>query len=224
MRFIKGSSDDAAKYIAERIRTLLANDKSVLWLVSGGSNTFIQTEAMTMIPDSLSKNLTIMPVDERYGPHNHPNSVSAQLRKANFDPKHAEWVDILEESLDLDGTIRLINQLIAREIAMDDYIFATLGMGADGHTAGILPHSPALSCTDFAMYYKGPDFMRITLCADTIAAHCDEIVLSAFGKKKHNALHKLAETDDQREVVPAMLLKEVRNTTVFNDIIEGDML
>lgn len=224
MRFIKGSAEDAARYVAERIRILLASDKSVLWLVSGGSNVFIQTAAMEMIPDSLSKNLTIMPVDERYGPYNHRKSVSAQLRKAGFDPKHAEWVDILEDDIDIDGTVSYFNQLISREIAMSDYIFATLGMGSDGHTAGILPHSPALSCSDIAMHYKGPDFERITLCADALVAHCDEVVLSAFGKTKSNALHRLAEEEDQREVVPAILLRDIPNSVVFNDIIEGEQV
>lgn len=224
MRFIIGSAEDAAKHIAERLRTLLASGKSVLWLVSGGSNVFIQTAAMDMVPDSLSKNLTIMPVDERYGKYNNPNSVTTKLRKAGFDPKHAEWVDILEENLDPDETVSRFNQLLAREIAIGDYFFITLGMGADGHTAGILPHSPALLNSDMAIYYKGHDFARITLCADTIAQHSDEVVLSAFGDEKHDALHKLAGKDDQREVVPAMLLREVHNTTVFNDIIKGEIV
>lgn len=224
MRFIKGTTEQAVSYIAERIRTLLASDKSVLWLVSGGSNIPLQVAVMERIPDSLSKDLTIMPVDERYGPYNHPDSNCAQIRRAGFESKHAECVDILEEGRSADDTVRLLNDFVAREIAIGDYVFATLGMGPDGHTAGILPHSPALSCSDLAMYYKGSDFMRITLCADTIAQHSDEIVLSAFGEEKHDALRKLAGKDDEREIIPAMLLRETPNSTVFNDLIEGNMV
>ena len=224
MRFIKEGSEEAASHIAERIRTLLASGKSVLWLVSGGSNIPIQIAAMQQIPDSLSKDLTIMPVDERYGPYNHRDSNATQLRKNGFDPKHAECVDVLEDNLDMTDTVQLFNNYFAREVAMGDYIFATLGMGADGHTAGILPHSPALASTDFAIGYKARDFERITLCADAIATHCDEVVLCAFGESKVSALHRLAEHDDQRQAVPAILLREVKNCTVYNDVIKGDIL
>ena len=224
MRFTKGTPDEAAKFIASRITSLIKGGKPVLWLVSGGSNIPIQKAAMDLISDDLSKRLTIMPVDERYGTYNHADSNIAQLRKAGFDPKHAELVDILEENLSPKGTVLLARDYIAREIAIDDTIFATLGMGADGHTAGVLPHSPALHCSDLVMAYKAPDFLRITLCADTIAAHCDEVVLCAFGPKKTTALKKLYALEDQRDEVPAMILKEIGHCTVFNDTIEGDIL
>lgn len=98
----------------------------------------------------------------------------------------------------------------------------TLSMGTDGHIAGILPNSPALLSTELAVYYKGSDCKRITLCADTIAAHCDEAVLCAFGEAKHAALKQPYKYSDNREQVPAMLLYGVSNCTVFNDNIEGD--
>lgn len=223
MRFIKATKEQATRYIAERLRTLLASDKSVLWLVSGGSNVELQVAVMERIPDSLSKNLTIMPVDERYGPYNHPDSNCAQMRRAGFESKHAECVDILEEDRSADDTVKLLNDFIAREIAIGDYIFATLGMGPDGHIAGILPHSPALSQSELVTHYKAADYERITLCADTIAQHCDEVVLCAYGAAKKKALHRLAERDDQRQAVPAMLLKEVEDCTVFNDVIGGNI-
>lgn len=219
MRFVKGSPEVAAQHIAKRLFTLVKEGKSVLWLVSGGSNAPIQTMAMDLVPDYLSKHIAIIPIDERWGPYNHPESNTAKLRKAGFDPKHAEWIDLLEENLSPADTAKLLNDFMAREIGVNDYIFATLGMGPDGHIAGILPHSPALHRSDLAIYYKANDFTRITLCADAIAAHCNEVVLSVFGKSKTNAIEALASRDDQRENVPVMILKEIDNCTVFNDIV-----
>lgn len=217
MRFLRGTPQEAATDIAKRLNGLLAGKRSVLWLVSGGSNIVIQTMAMNMIPDKLSKSLYIIPVDERFGHYNHTNSNSAAMRKAGFDPKHAQWIDILERDLNLEQTTQLLNDFVAREIAKDDYIFATLGMGEDGHTAGILPQSPALTSTDFAVSYKAPDFTRITLCADTITAHCNEVVLCAFGQNKLGALERLRNKNESRQIVPAMILHQVDNCTVYND-------
>lgn len=224
MRFVIGSTEDAAQYIAERLRTLLASGKSVLWLVSGGSNIPIQIAAMEMVPDSLSKQLAIIPVDERYGQYNHAESNSYQMREAGFSPKHAECVDILEENMSPQATAKLLDDYLARGITMGDYIFATLGMGTDGRIAGILPHSPAITSSDLALCYKAPDFQRITLCADTITNHCDEVVLSAFDQTKKKALHALAGHEDLRQSSPAVLLKEITNCTVYNDEIEGEIV
>lgn len=217
MRFVRATPQEAAAEIAKRLNELLSHKRSVLWLVSGGSNIIIQTMAMNMIPDKLSKTLTIIPVDERFGPYNHAGSNSASMRKAGFDPKHAEWIDILEQNGDLEQTVHLYNEFMAREIAIDDYIFATLGMGEDGHTAGIMPHSPALTSTDLAIGYKAPDFTRLTVCADTLTAHCSEVVLCAFGQNKLNALERLKNKDESRQIVPAMILHQIDDCTVYND-------
>lgn len=217
MRFVKGSPQESATNIAQRLNELLAANRSVLWLVSGGSNIAIQTMAMNMIPDKLSKNLTIIPIDERFGPYNHVKSNSAMMRKAGFDPKHAEWIDVLEQNTDLQKTAHLYNDFLAREIAINDYFFATLGMGEDGHTAGILPHSPALDSTDFAMGYNATDCPRVTMCADAISAHCTEVVLNAFGKNKKHALERLRHKDESRQIIPAMILHQIDNCTVYHD-------
>lgn len=217
MKFVHGSPQEAATDIAKRLNELLASGRSVLWLVSGGSNMPVQTMAMNMIPDKLSKHLYIIPVDERFGPYNHKDSNTGAMRKAGFDPKHAQWIDLLEQNFSLAQTTQLFNDFLAREIAKEDYIFVTLGMAEDGHTAGILPQSPALTSTDFAVGYKAPDYTRITVCADTLAAHADEVVLCAFGQNKLSTLERLRNKDESRQILPAMILHQIENCTVYHD-------
>ena len=217
MQFIKANPPQAAAQIAARLCSLLSSGQSVLWLVSGGSNIAIQQQVMDAVPDALSQRLAIMPVDERYGPYNHPHSNAAQMRKAGFDSKHAEWIDILEENLSVDKTTRLFNEILSRAIAVGDVVFATLGVGPDGHIAGILPRSPALGSSELAVYYQANDFMRITMCADAIAAHCSIAYVCAFGSKKHWALAHLASKTDNRDTVPADLLHDINDCTLFND-------
>lgn len=221
MRFIEGNTSEATGYIAKRLTTLLSSGKSVLWLVSGGSNIAIQTAAMVNVPANLTHNLTILPIDERFGPYNHPDSNMAKLRRAGFDPKFSEWIDILEDNPTVEQATELLGDLLAREIAIDDYFFATLGMGDDGHTAGILPNSPALNVLDLVTHYNGGDFERITVCADAIIAHCKEVVLSAYGGGKAKALQNLAKGPDNREQMPVNILHDINDCVVFNDTIKG---
>lgn len=221
MKFIQGDAAEAARYTAKRVTTLLTEGNSVLWLVSGGSNIPIQVAAMAAIPAELTKNLTILPVDERYGPYNHPASNSAQLRRAGFNPKHAEWIDILEDNPTAEQAATFLGDLIAREIAIGDYFFASLGIGADGHTAGVLPHSPALNCLDLVALYQGPDHLRITLSADALAAQCHEAVLTAYGDSKAEALMALKSGNDDRENMPVNILHDITHCIIFNDRLEG---
>lgn len=224
MRFIKGTPSDAAAHIADRLQTVLGEGRSVLWLISGGSNIDIQISAMKQLSEDATRHLTIMPVDERYGPYNHLNSNAAQMRRGGFEPKRAEWIDILEPDESVQAATRLLNDYVARKVAGGDYVFATLGIGADGHTAGILPYSPALASTDFAITYQGPDYQRITLCADALVLHCDEVCVCAFGASKQPVLAKLIEGDDERDKRPADLLRGITNCTVYNDTIDKEVI
>jgi 6-phosphogluconolactonase len=66
-----------------------------------------------------------------------------------------------------------------------------LGLGADGHTASLFPHSPALSERDawaLATPAPTPGPARVTLSARLIAA-AHEVLLLVSGTSKRQALH-----------------------------------
>lgn len=118
MRFIKGSPEDAVKNISKRLLSVLSSGQPLLWLTSGGSDIPIQKAVMDNLPDDLTTILTIMPVDERVVPYNHADSNTTQLRRAGFNPKHAEWIDILEEDLSPSETINLYKDCLARRLLL----------------------------------------------------------------------------------------------------------
>jgi len=117
-------------------------DKDLLFLVSGGSS-FSMLEGIPKYV--LGKNITISVLDERYDQTNENNNFS-QLKKTKFyeRAKHAgchfidtsvkegqtqeELADFFEESL---------RKWLKEHI--DGKIIATAGVGADAHTAGIMP-------------------------------------------------------------------------------------
>ena len=65
--------------LSQRLIKELKQDKNVLWLVSGGSNITSAVTVMKTIPDNLQMQLTILPVDERFGAVGHSDSNYKQL-------------------------------------------------------------------------------------------------------------------------------------------------
>jgi 6-phosphogluconolactonase/glucosamine-6-phosphate isomerase/deaminase len=88
-------------------------------------------------------------------------------------------------------------------------------MGADGHTAGIMPASPALSSDELAVYYNHSDYQRITVTAKALS-RLDEAVLYASGDNKRQAVSDLLK-DLPSAQQPAQIIKQIPSWSVYND-------
>ncbi len=209
---------------AQRIGTELAHlldTEPVLWLVSGGSNVAIQLQAMAGISETQSANLTILPVDERYGPYDHKASNSAAMRKAGFDPKKAKWIDILVDNPSIEEATARLAAHLSEAVAIESTVVATLGIGNDGHTAGILPGSVGVHSPDLAVWYIADDFQRITLTATALRDYGDYVFVSAFGEGKKSALKLLiAASGETMDTTPALILNDINRTTLFTDQLD----
>ena len=85
MKFIHASDwHPAIAVLQARLELELTAGKKVLWLVSGGSNITASVQLMQNLADDLTKNLTIMAVDERYGLVGHADSNEGQLLAAGL--------------------------------------------------------------------------------------------------------------------------------------------
>ena len=218
MRYILTSGwDDGVANLAERLVHQLASGKQVLWLVSGGSNIPASVEVADNISVKLSKHLTILPADERYGPVGHADSNLAQLFEAGLEPGQAQVLAVLQAGLSFEQTIRHYNQLAVQAFQRADYILGQFGIGDDGHIAGILPDSPAASEeTALAVGYEGPDFRRLTLTFPAIK-QVDVAFTFAFGTIKHKALESLARRNLPLSQQPAQVLKQLPEAYMYND-------
>ena len=206
----------AAMELAERLEELLEIHDQVLWLVSGGSAVGIQADILHMLPAHSGK-LVILPVDERFGPYDHGDSNAAQLRAAGFGP---ELIDILAGSPSFADAVSLFTVKLRKLTKDSDYIFATLGMGADGHIAGALPGSLAVSSFDMAAGYEGPDFTRFSATLAYLKK-CDEIAVLVYGGSKAAALERLRENRESVIDLPAAALYGSGNVTIYNEIYGG---
>lgn len=210
----------ASKIIADRLQVELSQGKKVLWLLSGGSNIGIEAQALAMLPLDQQTNLTIMLNDERFGPYGHKDSNMQQFHDAlQIEPKAKIIPVIVPESMTLEATTTHFGDNITNEVAIADAVITQLGMGSDGHIAGILPHTPSVSATGAVTNYTTEQFVRITVTFETLK-RASAAYLFAFGLDKREQLEQLRNGNVPIEDQPAQFLKQLPEVYVYNDQLD----
>jgi 6-phosphogluconolactonase/glucosamine-6-phosphate isomerase/deaminase len=204
------------EFIVERITNNLHAGKQVLWLICGGSAEAIAIAVSKQLYGKDLRLLTVSLTDERYGAVGHTDSNWQQLVDGGFDVPGAALVPVLIAGLDdCTLTAEKFNDNLRGLLSQADYKLGLFGIGSDGHTAGILPHSPAVTAAGYATCYEGPDYQRITMTPHAISK-LDEAVVYAVGQPKWPVIDNFdvdAILDDQ----PAQALKHVPLLTICND-------
>jgi len=221
MQFIHATDwKDGATSLSRRLLQALSDGKRVLWLTSGGSNTIISVGIMDSISAELSRQLSIMPVDERYGKVGHSNSNWAQLMHAGLKPKAARTLPVLQPGLSFEETVQYYEQMATRAFDDADTVIAQLGIGQDGHIAGILPNSEATKeQTALVVGYQGQPYDRLTLTFPALK-RVTTLYVFAFGANKHQALLSFKRDNLALDEQPAQILKQLPEVYVYNDQIE----
>jgi 6-phosphogluconolactonase/glucosamine-6-phosphate isomerase/deaminase len=225
------SKDEATAAAGERLHNLLIvhKDGPVLLLLSGGS-------ALAML-DYVSKvgtgeHLTIGMLDERFSLDSSANNFS-QFQKTDF------YTFALEMETNFFGTLprpgetkemlaeRMEKRLRAwKEENPNGRIFATLGLGADGHTAGIFPadekrFSELFESETWVMAYNAgelaqyPDRVTSTI---TFFQLLDEGIAFVSGQEKADKLSAVINSVAPINELPARAWEKIKNVRVFTDI------
>lgn len=200
-------------FIANKILEKLAQNKKVFWFATGGSSSRICIEVAKIISEHSHQGLTVSLTDERYGPVGHQDSNWQKLIEGGFVLPEARLMPVLlGENRSI--TTEQFNTKLEEALDSADYKIGLFGVGLDGHTAGILPESPAVESPDWAVDYGSEKFERITITPKTIA-RLDEAVVFTEGKEKLIILQSL-EKDANIKDQPAQILKSVPLLTIFN--------
>lgn len=218
MQFIRKGPAEGIKALSAHLTKQLTAGKSTLWLVPGGSNIPFVVEVMSNVPDDLTKKLTIMLTDERYGPIGHADSNAQQLQKAGFQPKHAKFLPALTGD-PLEETANKYDAIAGKQFAKNEAVVGQFGIGPDGHIAGILPKSPATTALgELAVGYEAADYTRITLTFPALR-YLDTAFAFVYGGVKRLPLQQLHDTDMSLAEQPAQVLKAIPTAYVYNDQI-----
>lgn len=222
MKFIKTQdSVSGAAALLEVLTNSLQMSKKVLWLISGGSAIASEVNILKALQVSnLTKNLTIMLMDERYGRLGHPDSNWQQLLNAGVDFSSSNSIPVLNNpQKSLQQTAADYAKQTVTQFAAADVIIGLFGIGPDGHTAGILPGSPATYDTaGLVVGYNTPQFDRVTMTR-AVLAKIDIGYVFAFGDAKRPALLDLRAGTKTFSDLPAKLLQDLPNCYIYNDQI-----
>lgn len=222
MRFILTAGwEDGIAELTQCIARKLSGNKKVLWLLSGGSNIPASVEVMNNVPVDLSRNLSVSLIDERYGEEGHADSNWAKLIAAGFDVKQGTLLPVLTNGLSFEQTLERFEKIISEGRSNNQTVVAQLGIGEDGHVAGILPDSPAaLEKTDLVSGYQSQPFLRLTATFPALKK-TDIVYAFAFGSNKHAALSDLQTKKISPVKQPVQILKQIPKVYIYNDQV-GD--
>lgn len=210
------SIEPVARHQADAISVRTAQGERVLWLVSGGSAIPVVVAVCKRL--GATTKLTVGLIDERYGDMGHADSNWTQLLAAGFDPTAYTPLPVLQGKSP-EETARDYEMRLTAALQGSDYRIGLFGIGADGHTSGILPGSPAAESDRLVTYYEGPDYQRITT-APQLIGKLDEAVVYAAGEAKKPALTALVTSDVPVAEQPAQALKAAKKLTVYTDQID----
>jgi 6-phosphogluconolactonase len=174
--------------IVERVRTAIAERQTCSIALSGGSTPEPLYAALAQ-QDLPWSQMQIFWGDERYVPHTHPDSNYAMAKRAWLDVVplppaniHAVRTELTPPPAAADAYEREIQLELGQMPAFDIIL---LGMGDDGHTASLFPHTAALSVSDRLVTVGDKDGQpRITFTFSLINnARCVMFLISGSSKQ-----------------------------------------
>lgn len=224
---------DAAEAAGEAVNDFIREHKknNVLLLLSGGSALEVSDY---ISPELLDENLTVSVADERFTAEPEVNNF-ALLQNTSFyelaKEKDASFIGTLPRPGE---TLTQISQRYEKALRTwskenpSGKVAAVLGMGPDGHTAGIFPlpdeetkfNRLFLSENWIAGYDNGgqkPPRERFTTTL-SFFSHIDRGIIFLAGKEKKPALEEVLKNHSSPHILPALGWYKIKSAEIFTDI------
>lgn len=216
----------AGEYLWRELKKRSNSGEKVLLLLAGGSAVEVYrilAEWLKQEKEGFAKNLTVGLMDERYGEAGHQDSNEKQIRDTGFyeivEKKGGKVFSVLTGK-DPEQEAVGYEAMICKSVEEVDEALAIMGVGPDGHTAGILPQK---SQKDFekifpadrwVVYYELPEDYpnpfkkRITLTPKALQKITFALVV-AKGEEKKEALQKIFVKEEPLYKTPAAVLRNL---------------
>lgn len=201
MQFILVKNVEAGVEKAKEALSREIDSKTILFL-SGGSTPAPLYEALAK--DRIIHPAGVGMIDERYGEPMHENSNELMIQNTGllsyFDKKNIPFYSMLQKGMDREQDARYYDQKVRDLFFHFPKSVAVIGIGKDGHTAGIAPNrthfqDPLFDKEREHLYVSefddptGPFGQRITMTFAGLAL-IDFLVVFVFGKDKQKAIQK----------------------------------
>lgn len=215
------------------LKKRLSRGKKVLLLLSGGSAVKVYQSLagqMQNQPEGFAQNLTVGLIDERFGQVGHSDSNEEQIRQTGFyeevQKKGGKVLSVLT-GRDPEQEAARYELALRKYMTEADEVWAVLGIGSDGHTAGILPQkseevfNKTFPANHWVVYYKlardypNPFKKRISLTPQSLE-QIDLAVVVVKSRGKEEALKRMLLPNEPPYKTPAVLLRGL-NGFLFTD-------
>jgi len=217
----------AADAIAEALRSAVAQRGVFTIALAGGDTPRRSYEQLAARRELDWARVEFFFGDERPVPPDHPDSnfamaEAALLRPLQIDPRQVHRIEA--ERSDLDDAARdyeeqLMKRCAARDGAAPVLDLVLLGMGPDGHTASLFPHTAALSETQrWVVANQVPQLAtrRVTITFALIE-RARAVVVLVTGAGKAQTLAAVLEGPLDVLRLPSQRLRELPNATWIID-------
>lgn len=200
--------------ILEKIDTAIQERGQCTLSLSGGSTPKPLYQALSHQPLPWGK-IHIFWGDERYVPADHPDSNQGMTRQvwlnrvnipaSNIHPMPTEAFDPTLDAQKYETELRQWFQTSSGEFPVFDIVL--LGMGDDGHTASLFPHTEALKVKDALITVGNKDGQpRLTFTAPLInQARC--VIFLVAGVNKRPALAQVFAASGDDAAYPSRLIQ-----------------
>lgn len=200
-------AEEAASLLDDVIRAAHARGQRFTLAVSGGNTPWAMFTALAE-RDLPWETVRIFQTDERVAPDGDPDRNLTHLRKSlGVAPAEVVPMPVASDDLDLAAS-NYAESLPAR------FDLVHLGLGADGHTASLVPEDPVLHVEDRPVALTAPyqGHRRMTLTYPGLS-RADRLLWLVAGAEKADALRRLLGGDGS---IPAARV-EARSSLILAD-------
>lgn len=219
--------------LTHKVAKHLIINEPVLLLASGGSSAPIVAEVLQELekdkllsPEKMKLLLMISLIDERFGVEGHLESNWTLLKSLGLEESFATKNPILKSNTNTendlkeatDSFVAFLERAVKKQKNRELHICGIFGIGADGHTAGILPDSPATleEKNKLAVAYKSEIYTRITI-SPLFFEYIDYAACWVSGKSKQKVL-QILQTKVPPQIQPAQYLKRCKHCEIYTDL------
>ena len=182
-------------------------------------------------PDGIGSQVTVSLIDERCSTNPQVNNYAQLLRTTfmqNAIARGAQVMvpEIIDEDSCRESAVQFENALHEWKTKYPNgVVIATLGVGSDGHTAGIMPgeYGVDFSGDDLVVSYTVPRAVnqhtkRITTTYTFLTTYVDHAVVFAAGEEKRRIVATLEAGECDIQSMPACIFTKMSDATLYTDI------
>jgi 6-phosphogluconolactonase/glucosamine-6-phosphate isomerase/deaminase len=218
-------TQDAGKRLAQELKR--HQHVPVLLLLSGGS-------ALSLLPycdtGHIDHHVTISVLDERYTAASEHQNFS-QLAATQFSTDARQHgAQMIDPEINMKESLHSTAEKFEQRLRQwkgdhpEGVVIATMGIGPDGHTAGIMPHSTEIDSDGEAWvvgYTISPSVnqftQRITVTYPFLREMVDTAIVYAIGAEKQQHITALENGDGDLQGMPASIMRAMRDVTLYTN-------